>query len=324
MSRETKMAVPSADTRVAMADMLAAFEHFKQANDDRLDALESKTGADPLIADKVNRIDAALNEAQSRLDRLSREAARPDLSGADVKSAGWGGFLRTGETPALDQKALSGQTGAQGGHVAPAELETRIERLIREVSPIRSIASVKQTRSHTFKKPVSAGGATGAWAAETASRPETDASSLELLEFPTAELYAMPAATPAILDDALVDLEQWLAEEVRDVFAEAEGKAFVSGDGVNKPRGFLSYTMAEVGTESWGEMGFVSTGVSGGFSVSDPADALIDLIYAPKTAYRANGRFVMNRSTVSACASSRMRTASISGSPPRARDNRPA
>jgi len=132
MSRETKMAVPSADTRVAMADMLAAFEHFKQANDDRLDALESKTGADPLIADKVNRIDAALNEAHSRLDRLSREAARPDLSGADVKSAGWGGFLRTGETPALDQKALSGQTGAQGGHVAPAELETRIERLIRE------------------------------------------------------------------------------------------------------------------------------------------------------------------------------------------------
>ena len=300
MSRETKMAVPTADTRVAMADMLAAFEHFKQANDDRLEALESKTGADPLITDKVNRIDAALSDAQSRLDRLSREAARPDLSGADVKSASWSGFLRTGETPALDQKALSGQTGATGGHVAPAELETRIERLIREVSPIRSIATVKQTRSHTFKKPVSAGGATGAWAAETASRPETDASSLELLEFPTAELYAMPAATPAILDDALVDLEQWLAEEVRDVFAEAEGKAFVSGDGVNKPRGFLSYTMAEVGTESWGEMGFVSTGVSGGFSVTDPADALIDLIYAPKTAYRANGRFVMNRSTVSA------------------------
>jgi predicted phage gp36 major capsid-like protein len=300
MSRETKMAVPSADTRVAMADMLAAFEHFKQANDDRLEALESKTGADPLIADKVNRIDAALNEAQSRLDRLSREAARPDLSGADVKSAGWSGFLRTGETPALDQKALSGQTGAQGGHVAPAELETRIERLIREVSPIRSIATVKQTRSHTFKKPVSAGGATGAWAAETASRPETDASSLELLEFPTAELYAMPAATRrSWMMRWSISSNGW-PKKCATSSPRPRARPSSPATGVNKPRGFLSYTMAEVGTESWGEMGFVSTGVSGGFSVSDPADALIDLIYAPKTAYRANGRFVMNRSTVSA------------------------
>ena len=161
MSRETKMAVPSAETRAAMADMLAAFEHFKEANDQRLDALESKTGADPLITEKVNRIDAALDEAKSRLDRLSREAARPDLSGASIKSTGWGDFLRTGSASALDLKALSGQSGATGGHVAPAELETRIERLIREVSPIRSIATVKQTTSHTFRKPVSAGGATG-------------------------------------------------------------------------------------------------------------------------------------------------------------------
>ena len=110
----------------------------------------------------------------------------------------------------------------------------------------------------------------------------------------------MPAATPAILDDALVDLEQWLAEEVRDVFAEAEGRAFVLGDGVNKPRGFLDYEVAAVGSESWGKLGFVATGVSGGFSASDPADALIDLIYAPKRSYRAKGRFVMNRATVSA------------------------
>jgi len=300
MTRETKMAAPSADARLAMSQMLSAFEQFKAANDERLNAMEAKSGTDPLIEDKVNRIDTALTEAKSRLDRLSQEAARPALGGDGALAPGWGRFLRTGDVSGLDQKALSGSSAAQGGHVAPAELEARIERLVREVSPIRSIASVKQTSSHTFKKPVSTGGASVGWVSETAARPETDTSALELIAFPTAELYAMPAATPAILDDALVDLDQWLAEEVRDVFAEAEGRAFISGDGVNKPRGLLSYPQNPVGSESWGELGYVATGVAGGFPVTDPTDALIDLIYAPKAAYRAKGRFVMNKASVSA------------------------
>lgn len=110
----------------------------------------------------------------------------------------------------------------------------------------------------------------------------------------------MPAATQQLLDDAMVDIEQWLAEEVRDVFAVQEGAAFVNGNGSGKPRGFLNYTKAAEGTQAWGEMGYVATGTDGGFDAGDPADALIDLVYAPKTAYRARGRFVMNRQTVSA------------------------
>ncbi|WP_417480137.1 phage major capsid protein, partial [Maricaulis maris] len=117
---------------------------------------------------------------------------------------------------------------------------------------------------------------------------------------PAAELYAMPAATQQLLDDAMVDVEDWLAEEVRDVFAAQESAAFVSGDGINKPRGLLDYTAVAEGTQAWGELGYVATGTAGGFDATDPADALIDLIYAPRTAYRAKGRFLMNRQTVSA------------------------
>jgi len=304
MTRETKMAAPSTEARAAMHDLLAAFESFKDANDRRLGEIEAKRAADPLIEDKVSRIDQALTKAQARLDRLTLEASRPSLGAGEAKSAAktaWSGFLRTGEASRLvEGKALSTGSGADGGHVAPAETEALIERLIREASPIRQIATVKQTTSHTFKKPVSLGGAASGWVAETAARPETGSPALELVEFPTGELYAMPAATPAILDDALVDIDQWLAEEVRDTFAEAEGAAFVSGSGVNRPKGFLSYDKTAYGTESWGELGYVVTGVEGGFAASDPADALIDLIYAPKTGYRANGRFVMNKATVSA------------------------
>ena len=49
----------------------------------------------------------------------------------------------------------------------------------------------------------------------------------------------MPAATSAFLDDAAVDVDQWIADEVNAAFAEQETTAFVTGDGINKPKGFL-------------------------------------------------------------------------------------
>ncbi|MEE2567332.1 phage major capsid protein [Hyphobacterium marinum] len=304
MTKETKMAVPSAETRAALSEVLCAFEAFKDANDRRLGEIEAKRAADPLLEEKLARIDAALNTAQSRLDRLSLDAGRPGLeagqAGISEAKAAWDGFMRTGQTHKLAEcKSLSVGTPGDGGYVAPAETQAAIDRLLTEASPIRAIAGVRQTTANVFKKPVSLGGAASGWVAESAERPETDSPGLDLLDFPTAELYAMPAATTALLDDALVDIDLWLAEEVRDVFAAQESAAFVNGNGTNKPKGFLAYTKTADASAVWGEIGYVATGVDGDFAASDPADDLIDLIYAPKPGYRANARFVMNRRTVS-------------------------
>src|SRR5690606_28890819 len=95
------------------------------------------------------------------------------------------------------------------------------------------------------------------------------------------------------------NLEEWIAGEVEDAFAGQERAAFVSGDGVNKPKGFLSYTLVAEASHAWGQIGYVATGVAGGFAAADPVDDLIDLIYAPKAQFRHNARFVMNRKTVS-------------------------
>lgn len=304
MTKETKMAAPSAETRAALSEVLCAFEAFKDANDRRLNEIEAKSSADPLLTEKVARIDQALTEAKSRLDRLSLDAARPGLEAgrpSSERKAAWDGYMRSGQLSAgIEGKALSAGSNPDGGYVAPAETQALIDRLMADVSPIRAIASVRQTTANVFKKPVSLGGAATGWVAETAGRPETDTPTLDLLDFPVAELYAMPAATTALLDDALTDLDLWLAEEVRDVFAAQEGAAFISGNGTNKPKGFLSYTMAAEASHVWDTIGYLATGVDGDFAAADPADDLIDLIYAPKAAYRANGRFVMNRRTVSA------------------------
>jgi HK97 family phage major capsid protein len=133
--------------------------------------------------------------------------------------------------------------------------------------------------------------------AETASRPQTASQTIDAVSFPTAELYAMPAATAAFLDDAAVDVGQWIADEVNAAFAAQEGTAIVSGDGSNKPTGFLHYTAVADADWSWGNLGYVATGVSGALPASTPSDILVDLVYALKAGYRQNGSWVMNRKT---------------------------
>lgn len=294
MTKETKMA-KSEDAALA-AETMAAFEAYREANDARLADIESKGASDPLIDERLARID-------SRLESLSLKAARPALEGGALEEAtahdeAWGRYLRAGDESGLmrlDTKSLSVGVDDQGGYVAPPELDRLIEARLTAASPMRQIASVRQTSAGVYRKPVGLGAA-AAWAGETDARPETATTGLSLLEFPAGELYAMPAATQTLLDDSFADVDAWLADEVEGSFAAQESAAFVSGDGASKPKGFLDYTIVADASHAWGQIG----SVAGDFTAVDAADQLIDLIYAPKSQFRAGGRFVMNRRTVSA------------------------
>jgi len=300
--KETKNVAGQPAARAAMHEVMAAFEAFKAANDERLGKLEAKK-ADPLLEEKVARIDASLQAAQDRLERITAEGRRPALAEGgiaqpDETKAAWYGYLKTGAGgPVLEAKSLSEGTPSAGGYIVPPETERMIERRLAMTSPMREIATVRTIGANIFKKPVSTAGVEAGWVAETAARPETDPPTLALLEFPAADLYANPAATQALLDDAFVNLDEWLAAECEDAFAAQETEAFVNGDGTNKPKGFLGYTNTADASAVWGEMGYLATGAAGAFAASDPVDTLIDLIYAPKAQYRAAGRFVMNRRT---------------------------
>jgi len=286
----------------AQADFARTFAAFKSANDERLAALESKS-TDILMDEKVSRLNAALDAQSKQIENLSLTLSAPLAhQGAkhEAKSA-WSSFIRNGDAQGLlefEGKSLSSVDG-EGGYIAPVETESRIDKALADSSPLRSICTVRRIGAGLYKKPVSASGAAAGWAGETEARIETQAPQLELLDFPAGELYAMPAATQALLDDGVADVDQWLADEVRDVFAAQETASFISGDGVNKPKGLLSYTQADNGTQSFGEIGTVSTGSAGSFDSSAPVDAILDLIYAGKSRYRAGSSFVMNRRTVS-------------------------
>jgi HK97 family phage major capsid protein len=284
------------------------FDEFKSANDERLERIERRSG-DVLLDEKVDRINEALSR---RIDDLALKSARPAFAasrgGASTRDmiehkAAFDAYVRTGESAglrAIEVKAMSVGSNADGGYVVTPEIESMIGKRLTAISPIRGIAGRREISGSVYKKPMMTTGPAVGWVGETAARPQTDSPVLDSLSFPAMELYAMPAATPTLLEDAAVNIDEWLASEVDQAFAAQEGTAFVSGDGSNKPKGFLSYTNVANASWSWGNIGYLATGAAGAFPEDDPSDVLVDLVYAVKAGYRQNGVFVMNRKTQAA------------------------
>jgi HK97 family phage major capsid protein len=284
-------------------ELTHAFEQFKVQNDDRLRQLERRGSVDVLTTEQIARIEDAL-------DQRTLKAGRPQLSGDSgprtyrglQHKAAFEGYVRRGDQRSLrdlEEKSLSVSTNSDGGYLVPPETEAAVNRALRNLSPIRAIAGVRQVSGAVFKKPFAVNGIGSGWVGETAVRAQTTTPTLDALTFPTMELYAMPAATQTLLDDSAVNIDQWIADEVHATFAEQEGAAFVNGDGVAQPKGFLTYPTVAQSAWAWGSLGTISTGVAGAFPAVNPADKLVDLVYSVKAGYRANATFVMNRATQS-------------------------
>ena len=280
----------------AFDEFRRTFETFKEGNDRKLEELQRKSTADVVTVEKVERISKALDEQKRAMDQYVLRGRRPPLSTEGPRSAvnlehkaAFDAYVRGGDEDGLrriEQKSLA--VGSDGGYVVPEETEREIGRRLASLSPIRGISGIRQVSGNVYKKPFAITGAATGWVGETAARPETTAPTLAELAFPAMELYAMPAATSTLLDDAAVNIDEWLADEVETAFATQEGTAFVSGDGTNKPKGFLAYTKVAEASWSWTNIGYIVTGVSGGFAASNPSDNLIDLVYALKSGYRQN------------------------------------
>jgi len=307
---ETKAGIPL-DAVVTHGELMRAFEAFKETNDERLATVERR-GGDVVLEEKLTRIDRALDAHARRLDEMSLKAARPAIGGeraalrdasALEHKAAFEAYVRSGESTnlrALELKAMSVGSSADGGYLVPPEIEQEIGQRLTAISPIRSIAGVRTISGNVYKKPFMTTGPAVGWVGETDARTQTNSPVLDELSFPAMELYAMPAATATLLEDSAVNIDQWIAQEVEQVFAAQEGTAFVSGDGSNKPKGFLAYTTVANGSWTWGDIGYVASGAAGAFPASDPSDVLVDLIYAVNAGYRQNAAFVMNRKTQSA------------------------
>lgn len=227
---------------------------------------------------------------------------RPQLAAGDAadpaRSAFVEGYLRKGRE--VELKSFAGNVPADGGYAVPKEIDAVIDTTLKSISPIRAVANVVQVGSAGYRKLVTTNGVASGWASEVAARPTTATPTFNEIVPSFGELYANPAATQAMLDDAQFDVEAWLADEIATQFAKAEGTAFVNGDGVDKPKGFLTYTAVATGdaTRAFGQLQYVPVGAASDFPTTNPQDKLLDLVHALRAPYRQGAVWVMNSATL--------------------------
>ena len=268
----------------------------------KADALEDSFAAVEQ-QDQVAELSAELALLKKKIADGTIAAQRPLLDG--VKSSETSAFIaryvRQGIESGLEQKALGSSTDAIGGYAVPREIDQVISETLFAISPIRSIATVVKVGSANYRKLVASGGTPSGWVGFEAARPETATPGFTEIVPPSGDLYANPAASQQMLDDAMFDVEAWLAQEIATEFARAEGVAFIKGTGIAQPMGFLTSPTAVTldGVRPMGTVQFIGTGTAGAFPASNPQDRLIDLIQSLRQPYRQGATFVMNSTTAS-------------------------
>ncbi|UPH70912.1 phage major capsid protein [Abyssibius alkaniclasticus] len=254
-----------------------------------------------------------LKEQENRLNMIDRKsqmtATRPVLSSRTETDLphkkAFSAYLRHGDDDALrgliaEEKAMSTAVSGDGGYLVDPQTAERVASVLLGAGSLRSVANVVNVEATAYDVLVDHSDLGAGWADETTTSTETGTPQFERVSIPLHELSALPKASQRLLDDSAFDVEGWLAGRIADKFARAEGAAFITGDGVDKPRGFLTHTMTENDSWIWGRIGYVATGAIGDFDASNPADAIVDLVYALGARYRANANFVMNSKTAGA------------------------
>jgi HK97 family phage major capsid protein len=252
----------------------------------RMNGLEEATNAAKAQAEKL---DKEFVEIQKFLTTMNRPGIPGVVSG---KNAEWNKeysqYLKRG-TPGptmqdMYQKALVTGDSTLGGYLAPPEFVAEIIKLVAQIySPIRQIATVRQTNANTIMVPTRTSTFTASWTAEGGSMSQTTGLKYGLEQLPTHLMTAYTLASLRELNDAAFNVDQQIQMESAEQFGVAEGTAFVSGNGVGKPEGLLT-----------------NTGISytpGTDASSLKAEGIMNLFYAVKDVYARNGTFIMNRAT---------------------------
>ncbi|MFG6593944.1 phage major capsid protein [Sulfitobacter sp. 1A13368] len=250
-------------------------------------------------------INTKLQQSEERIAMMDRKMtlpARSPLSGAIDHDAphkkAFDAYLRNGDDDGLrglelDSKSMSTAVNSDGGYLVDPQTADRVQSVLNAGASIRAIASVVQVEATSYDVLVDHADVGAGWATESGAQAETDTPQIDRITVPLHELSALPKASQRLLDDSAFDIEGWLAGRIADKFARAEAAAFVSGDGIDKPTGFLSHPAVDNDIWTWGNLGYVPSGTN----ANPEADAIIELVYALGAAYRKNAVFVMNSKT---------------------------
>lgn len=252
----------------------------------------------PEINNKLNKINneleqlvydrkhsSKLEELEVKMNYMQEVLTREDVSFmSGSEGEGFADYIRKGDISNLETKSLS-SAGEEGGYLLTPALYNKIISGLKSRSPMRQLASVETISTNALDVIIEEGGFDCGWTLEAGARDETQTSKLKQKRILVHELYAQPKATQRLLDDAAINIEQWLNERLQDSFVKAENKSFLKGDGNNQPFGILHNT----------EVQKVKTLAKGTIVAED----LLNLINSLEEDYLAGASFLMHRSTLS-------------------------
>ena len=263
------------DLTHTLRELKETFDCFKTAQQDRLSTLED------------------------RASQALLSAKRPGVS-LDTKKRDHAFMSYVASGRPLETKALSTEAPARGGFLIPELIQDRILHHIELASPIRQVASTLSISSSAVDILLNKKKAEAGWIGETDERPTTEAPEIAKLKIAVHELYAKPRASQKLLDDAAIDVEEWLITKIGQRMAQMETDAFIRGNGENKPKGFLSYDQVDTRDHRWGNLEKIRTGAAGAFHGERGADSLIDVMQAMKSRYLQGSVWILGRSALSA------------------------
>lgn len=259
------------------------------------------------IKSRLDGMDTLQAKANRRVFAGNGNIADDFSDAAIAHKAAFRNFITKGESQGLGElqgKAMSVGSGTDGGFAVPKVIDSMMEQLAVNVSPIRAISQVVQVSTPDYHRLVNVRGTASGWVGENSARPATATPQLNDVAPPFGEIYANLSATQQMLDDVLFNADTWIAEQAGTEFARAEGAAFVNGNGVNQPKGFLTNPMAATAdaTRAFGTLEYYPTGTSGAFktltSTVNPVDDLFTLVSKMKAEYRRDAVFVLNKATL--------------------------
>lgn len=238
-------------------------------------------------AAEVLELRSQVAELRSTVEELEVRSQRPGRQQTEQPSeerAAFGTYLRHGNnTPAEQLRALTVSNDPGGGYLAPAEMSTEFLRDLVEFSPVRSVASVRSTAAPSVSYPKRTSGTNAKWKGETQAQEESTVA-FGQAEIEVKEVNTFVDISNQLLADSAGQAEAEVRMALAEDFAKKEGAAFVNGDGILQPKGFMN------------EAGIAFT--ANGHATNLAAEALVSLLYAMPASYRNLGAWGMNGTTL--------------------------
>lgn len=258
--------------------------------------------ADPVVSpEEVKALKARMDKIEAKANRPVSANNNHPAGDNDNERKAFASFIRTGD--ATELKAVATDNDPAGGYFVIPTVDTKIRELLKDLSPMRGLAEVQPITNGSYERFYSMGERGAQWVTERGDRPQ-DTAQPELIKhtYGVAEMYAAPATTRQMLDDASMDVMSWLINNAVHDFAETEGEAFLSGDGAdNSPKGLLTYPTASAKdfVREWGKFQYVPAGHATAPTDKQLSDALIRLVATLRKPYKGNNKavFLMNSNT---------------------------